>query len=214
MVKPAAASAPVAPVAAADAEPLGEAFFARSPLEVAPGLLGCILQVGALSGRIVETEAYRDDDPASHSFRGPRGRARVMFGPPGRLYVYRSYGIHWCVNLVCEGEGSGAAVLLRALEPIDGIDAMRSRRGAVADRLLCSGPGRLTQAMGIDAAFDGRSAVDPGGPVRLLASTAPVPVVSGPRVGITKAVDRPWRFGVAGSPHLSRPFATLPKGDR
>lgn len=210
MVNPAAAPA----AAAGGGAPLGEAFFARSPLEVAPALLGCILQVGAVTGRIVETEAYRDDDPASHSFRGPRGRARVMFGPPGRLYVYRSYGIHWCVNLVSDREGSGAAVLLRAVEPRDGIAHMRARRGAVADRLLCSGPGRLTQAMGIDGTFDGLTAVDPAGPVRVLASPGPVPVVSGPRVGITKATDRPWRFGVAGSPYLSRPFATAPEGDR
>lgn len=202
------------PAATADPEPLGEAFFARSPLEVAPALLGCILQVGALSGRIVETEAYREDDEASHSFRGPRGRARVMFGPPGRLYVYRSYGIHWCVNLVCEGEGSGAAVLLRALEPLDGVIDMRVRRGAMPDRLLCAGPGRLTQAMGIDGGLDGTSAVDPGGPVCLRASPGPVPVVTGPRVGITKATDKPWRFGIADSPHLSRPFAKHPKENR
>lgn len=211
MVMPAAASGPVATMGP---EPLGESFFSRSPLEVAPALLGCILQVGAVSGRIVETEAYRDDDEASHSFRGPRGRARVMFGPPGRLYVYRSYGIHWCVNLVCEGEGSGAAVLLRALEPLDGLAAMRTRRGDMPDRLLCAGPGRLTQAMGIDGGLDGSSAVDPGGPVRLLASAGPVPVVTGPRVGITKALDKPWRFGVAGSPHLSRPFAGSTKEHR
>lgn len=195
-------------------EQLDEAFFARSPLEVAPELLGCILRVGTAAGRIVETEAYRDDDEASHSFRGPRGRARIMFGPPGRLYVYRSYGIHWCVNLVCEGEGSGAAVLLRALEPVDGIAGMRARRGDMPDRLLCAGPGRLTRAMGIDGGLDGMSAVEPGGPVHLLASPGPVPVVSGPRVGITKAADKPWRFGVAGSPYLSRPFAEPPKEHR
>lgn len=185
---------------------LGAAFFARPVSEVAPALVGCTLLVDGVGGTIVETERYEQDDPASHSFRGPRGRARVMFGPPGRLYVYRSYGLHWCVNLVCEPEGSGAAVLLRALAPEHGLEAMRARRGGVADRLLCAGPGRLTEALGITGALDGAPAVGPGAPVRLHAAPSPAEVVRAPRIGISRAVERPWRFCLAGSPHLSRPL--------
>lgn len=181
-------------------------FFARSVAEVAPALLGCVLTVDGVGGVIVETERYQEDDPASHSFRGPRGRARVMFGPPGHLYVYRSYGLHWCVNLVCEPEGSGAAVLIRALAPLHGIPAMRGRRRGVADRLLCAGPGRLSEALAIDRHLDGADALRPGGRVRLSARAEPVEVVRGPRIGISVAVERPWRFGVAGSPYISKPF--------
>ncbi|HTI34606.1 MAG TPA: DNA-3-methyladenine glycosylase [Miltoncostaea sp.] len=185
---------------------LDRAFFGRPVGEVAIDLLGCVLTVDGVGGMIVETERYQQDDPASHSFRGPRGRAAVMFGPPGHMYVYRSYGLHWCANLVCEPEGSGAAVLIRALAPMHGIPAMRARRRGVADRLLCAGPGRLCSALAIDRHLDGADALRPGGPVALSARVQPVEVVTGPRIGITKAADRPWRFGVAGSPYLSKPF--------
>lgn len=181
-------------------------FFARPVAEVAPDLIGCVLTVDGVGGVIAETERYEEDDPASHSFRGPRGRALVMFGPPGHLYVYRSYGLHWCVNLVCEPEGRGAAVLIRALAPLHGITTMRARRRGAADRLLCAGPGRLTEALAIDRHLDGADALRPGGHVALSARTGPVEVVSGPRIGISVAADRPWRFGLAGSPYLSKPF--------
>lgn len=181
-------------------------FFARPVSEVAPGLIGCVLTVDGVGGVIVETERYQQDDPASHSFRGPRGRALVMFGPPGHVYVYRSYGLHWCVNLVCEPKGSGAAVLIRALAPLHGIPRMRFRRRSVDDRLLCAGPGRLTEALGIDAHLNGADALRPGGRMVLTGRSAPVEVVSGPRIGISVATDRPWRFGLAGSPYVSRPF--------
>ena len=180
--------------------PLGAAFFARPVAEVAPDLVGCSLLVDGVGGVIVEVERYQQDDPASHSFRGPSGRAAVMFGAPGHLYVYRSYGLHWCVNLVCEPEGRGAAVLLRALRPTHGLDVMAARR------LLCAGPGRLCAALGIDGGLDGAPAAGPGAAVRVGARAGPAEVVSGPRIGITKAADRPWRFGLAGSPYLSRPF--------
>jgi DNA-3-methyladenine glycosylase len=185
---------------------LGAGFLARPVGEVAPDLIGCTLLVDGVGGVIVETERYQEDDPASHSFRGPRGRAITMFGPPGHLYVYRSYGIHWCMNLVCEPEGAGAAVLLRAIEPTRGIDVMRLRRGAMADRLLCAGPGRLCSALGVDAALEGASATDPLGRVALHGRAGPVDLVAGPRIGISVAADVPWRFGLAGSPFLSRPF--------
>jgi DNA-3-methyladenine glycosylase len=185
---------------------LGRDFFARPVSEVAPDLVGCVFTVDGVGGVIVETERYQEDDPASHSFRGPRGRALVMFGPPGHLYVYRSYGLHWCVNLVCEPEGSGAAVLIRALAPLHGIPTMRARRRGIADRLLCAGPGRLTEALAIDGHLDGVDAPRPGGRIALSESLEPVEVVRGPRVGISVATDRPWRFGLAGSPYLSKPF--------
>jgi DNA-3-methyladenine glycosylase len=185
---------------------LDRGFFARPVGEVAVDLLGCVITVGGVGGMIVETERYQQDDPASHSFRGPGGRAAVMFGPPGHLYVYRSYGIHWCTNLVCEPEGSGAAVLIRALAPMHGIPAMRARRRGVSDRLLCAGPGRLCAALAIDRHLDGADALRPDGPVALSGRAEPVEVVCGPRIGISRAADRPWRFGVAGSPYLSKPF--------
>jgi DNA-3-methyladenine glycosylase len=187
---------------------LAREFFARPVAEVAPDLVGCMLTVDGVGGLIVETERYQEDDPASHSFRGPRGRALVMFGPPGRLYVYRSYGIHWCVNVVCEPEGRGAAVLIRALAPVHGIPTMRGRRRQVADRLLCAGPGRLCEALAIDRRLDGADALAPEGRVCIHGRTGPVEVVSGPRIGISVAADRPWRFGLAGSRYLSRPFRT------
>jgi DNA-3-methyladenine glycosylase len=195
-----------APGAAALGPALDAAFFARPVAEVAPDLVGCTLLVDGVGGLVVETERYQQDDPASHSFGGPRGRNAVMFGPPGRVYVYRSYGIHWCMNLVCEPEGSGAAVLLRALAPTHGLARMRARREGRPDRLLCAGPGRLCAALGVDGALDGASAVEPGGRIAVHGRTAPAPLATGPRIGITKAVARPWRFGLAGSAHLSRPF--------
>lgn len=161
-------------------------------LAAAPALLGWTLLLDGVGGRIVEVEAYEPDDPASHSYRGETPRNGAMFGPPGRLYVYRSYGVHWCVNVTCGPPGVGAAVLLRALEPTHGLDAMRARRGGVADRLLCSGPGRLTQALGIDGGHDG---ADPSiAPFALLAPPLPVEAVASPRVGISRATDLPWRF--------------------
>jgi DNA-3-methyladenine glycosylase len=196
-----AAAAPAPP-----ADALGPDFFARPVAEVAPDLVGCTLLVGGAGGVIVETERYQQDDPASHSFRGPAGRAAIMFGEPGRVYVYRSYGLHWCMNLVCEPEGRGAAVLLRALAPTDGIEAMRARRGGVADRLLCAGPGRLCQALAVDERLNGALAAGPGAEVLVGPRAGAVALVAGPRVGITKAAARPWRFGLAGSPYLSCPF--------
>ncbi len=195
-----------APAPAGTGARLDRDFFARPVGDVAVDLLGCVITVDGVGGMIVETERYQQDDPASHSFRGPRGRAAVMFGPPGHLYVYRSYGLHWCANLVCEPEGSGAAVLIRALAPMHGIPAMRARRRGAADRLLCAGPGRLCSALAIDRHLDGADALLPGGHVALSGRAAPVEVVRGPRIGISQAADRPWRFGVAGSPYLSKPF--------
>lgn len=185
---------------------LDRGFFARPVAEVAPALIGCVLTVDGVGGMIVETERYQDDDPASHSFRGPRGRALVMFGPPGHLYVYRSYGLHWCVNVVCEAEAQGAAVLIRALAPLHGIPTMRGRRRGAVDRLLCAGPGRLTEALAIDRHLDGVDALRPGGRVRLSGRSGPVEIVTGRRIGISVATERPWRFGLAGSPYLSKPF--------
>jgi len=150
----------------------------------------------------VETEAYARDDPASHSYGGPRRRNATMFGPAGRLYVYRSYGVHWCANVVCGREGEGSAVLLRALEPTAGLDAMRARRGVEDPALLCSGPGRLTQALGIDAAYDGLRLDHP--PFRLLAAPEPVAVATTTRIGITRASELPWRYVLEGSTFLSR----------
>ena len=171
-------------------------------LEAAPALLGWTMLVDGVGGVIVEVEAYREDDPASHSFGGPRGRNVVMFGPPGHAYVYRSYGIHWCLNLVCEPEGCGAAVLLRALEPTTGLDEMRRRRDLQDARMLCSGPGRLTQALGVTKAHDGL-ALD-AAPFSFSAPTAAVPVDATERIGITKAVERPWRFVSTGTTFASR----------
>ena len=170
--------------------------------EVAPALLGWTFLVDGVGGTVVEVEAYREDDPASHSYGGPRGRNVVMFGPPGRLYVYRSYGVHWCANVVCEPEGSGAAVLLRALEPTDGVEAMRRRRGTDDVRRLCSGPGRLTQALGITAAHNDLR-LD-AAPFELRSPASAVEVAVSRRIGITKAPDQPWRYLAAGSRFVSR----------
>ena len=187
--------------------PLGRGFFARSVHEVAPELIGCTLLVDGVGGRIVEAEAYDSEDPASHGFRGETTRNRAMFGPPGHAYVYRSYGVHWCLNLVCGREGVPEAVLLRALEPSHGLERMRERRGLEDERLLCAGPGRLCQALGVEAAHDGLPLDAP--PFALLATGEDVAVARGPRVGITRAAELPWRYGLAGSPFLSRRFAEV-----
>jgi DNA-3-methyladenine glycosylase len=152
----------------------------------------------------VEVEAYDQDDPASHGFRGPTARTASMFGPPGHAYVYRSYGVHWCINLVCAEVGRAEAALVRALEPTQGLAAMRERRGLEATRALCSGPGKLCQALGISQAHDGLPLDEP--PFELLARDAEPELAIGPRIGITRAVDQPWRYGLAGSPFLSRRF--------
>lgn len=178
-------------------------FWNRPPEEVAVDLLGFTFCVDGVGGSIVETEAYADDDPASHSFAGKTRRNATMFGPPGHAYVYRSYGLHWCVNFVCQ---RGSAVLLRALEPLHRVERMIERRGLSQPRLLCSGPGRLTMALSIDGSFDGLSLADHR--FTLSRTTPTGPVVSGPRIGISKAADKAWRFGVANSPYLSKRFAT------
>ena len=183
---------------------LGREFFARSVHEVAPDLIGVTLLVDGVGGPIVEVEAYDQEDPASHAFRGPTARNAVMFGPPGFAYVYRSYGIHWCLNFVCDLEGRAEAALVRALAPERGLEEMRTRRGATAERDLCSGPGKLCQALGITRELDGAALDTP--PFALLPRTGAPEIVTGPRIGITKAVERDWRYGLAGSPFLSRRF--------
>jgi DNA-3-methyladenine glycosylase len=185
-------------------QPLGREFFARSVHDVAPDLIGSSLLVDAVGGVIVEVEAYDREDPASHGFRGQTARNRSMFGPPGQAYVYRSYGIHWCLNFVCEEENTAAAVLIRALHPTDGLDRMRARRGADDLRFLCSGPGKLCQALGVTGGHDGLPLDRP--PFQLLGARTAAEVVTGTRIGITAATDRPWRFGLVGSPFLSRRF--------
>jgi DNA-3-methyladenine glycosylase len=177
-------------------------LFDRSVHEVAPALVGVTLLVDGVGGTIVEVEAYDHEDPAAHGYRGRTARNASMFGPAGRAYVYRSYGIHWCLNLVCEAEGVASAVLIRALEPTQGLDAMRARRGLDEPRLLCSGPGRLCQALGVTGEHDGLRLDEP--PFELLAREGKPEIAEGLRVGITHAVDRPWRYGVAGSGFLSR----------
>jgi DNA-3-methyladenine glycosylase len=179
-------------------------FFARSVHEVAPELIGATLLFKGVGGTIVEVEAYHHTDPAAHSFRGPTERNAIMFGPAGYAYVYRSYGIHWCLNFVCEPKGSASAVLIRALAPVEGLAAMRRRRGLADERLLCSGPGRLCEALGITGKHNGL-ALDRA-PFELFARTQDVEVAVGVRIGITKAVDHPWRYGLKGSRFLSKPF--------
>lgn len=178
-------------------------FFTGDAVSVARDLIGATLLVDGVGGRIVETEAYDAQDPASHSFSGKTSRNAAMFDRVGHAYVYRSYGIHWCFNIVCSRQSPGSAVLIRALEPLAGIDVMMSRRGAVAERALCGGPGRLAQALGIDARLNGAPLDRP--PFELHASDGAETVVAGPRIGISKAAETPWRFCLAGSRYLSKP---------
>ena len=185
---------------------LTRGFFARSVHAVAPDLIGASLLVDGVGGLIVEVEAYHHTDPAAHSYGGRTARNAVMFGPPGHAYVYRSYGIHWCVNFVCEPEGIASAVLIRALQPTAGVDKMRSRRGVDDERLLCSGPGKLCQALAITRAHDGLALDAPPFTLRARMGDAPLEIAVGPRIGISKAVEHPWRYGLRGSRFLSRPF--------
>jgi DNA-3-methyladenine glycosylase len=181
-------------------------FYARPVLEVARELIGCVVEHRGVSGRIVETEAYHESEPACHAFVGVTPRTRTLFGEPGIAYVYRSYGIHAMLNAVCEPVGVGAAVLIRALEPLEGIEEMRLRRGRVRERDLCSGPGKLTQALGVELAENGSSLLDGPIVIRPASPTAMRPqIVSSTRIGITKAVELRWRFCAATSAHLSRP---------
>lgn len=180
-------------------------FSAPAP-NVAAQLIGITVLVDGVGGRIVETEAYDEDDAASHCFGGLTPRNAAMFGPPGRLYVYRSYGLHWCMNFVCREQGRGAGVLIRALEPTDGIEVMRQRRGLEDVRLLCAGPGRLTQALAIDSAFNAHPLDAHPLQLRARSGGSEVQLLSGPRIGISKAVEEPWRFGEKGSRYLSRSF--------
>lgn len=183
---------------------IAEIDFSAPSHEVAQLLIGVVLLVDGVGGRIVETEAYDRHDPASHAFSGPTERNFAMFGPPGHAYVYRSYGIHWCLNFVCREPGHGAGVLIRALEPVAGLETMQRRRDMHDVRLLCSGPGKLSQALGVTRDHNGLSLAAP--PFALAAPSQPVALVAGPRIGISKAMDLPWRFGLAGSRFVSRPF--------
>ncbi len=188
-------------------KPLPADFYARPVLEVAHALVGCVVEHAGTSGVIVETEAYHESEPACHAFAGLTRRTRPLFGPPGRAYVYRSYGIHSLLNAVCEPEGVGAAVLIRALEPLDGIESMRARRGLTGLRDLCSGPGKLAQALAIGLEHDDTDLAT--GPVRILvppAGDVALEHVVGPRIGITKAAELPWRVCAAGSRFVSRPW--------
>jgi DNA-3-methyladenine glycosylase len=194
---------------------LGKDFYARSVHEVARKLIGCLVRHGETAGRIVETESYHMEEPACHAFAGVTERTRTLYGEPGRAYVYFSYGVHSLLNAVAEEEGVGAAVLIRALEPVDGIELMRQRRGVERVEDLCSGPGKLTQALGIGLSLNGTSLVD--GPIEVLTrepgSRAPR-VVAGERIGITKAVELPWRFCDADSQHVSRPWPAAMRAPR
>ena len=183
---------------------LRRSFFDRPVLDVAPDLIGATLLVDGIGGVIVEVEAYHHTDPAAHSYIGLTPRNAVMFGPPGFAYVYRSYGIHWCVNFVCETEGSASAVLIRALEPTHGLAAMRRRRGLQEARSLCSGPGKLCEALGITIKHNELPLDQP--PFALHARTEKPEIAAGVRIGITKAIDLPWRYGLKGSRFLSKPF--------
>jgi DNA-3-methyladenine glycosylase len=183
---------------------LTRAFFNRSVHEVAPELIGAILLVDGVGGIIVEVEAYDHEDPAAHGYGGRTARNASMFGPAGHAYVYLIYGLYWCLNFVCEPEGVANAVLIRALEPTAGIPAMQKRRGMEDVRLLCAGPGRLCEALGVTRAHDGLALDAP--PFRLIARPRDVALAVGPRIGITKAMEKPWRYGLAGSRFLSKPF--------
>ena len=185
---------------------LTRTFFDRSVHAIAPELIGATLLVDGAGGVIVEVEAYHHTDPAAHSYGGQTERNGVMFGPPGTVYVYRSYGIHWCVNFVCEAAGSASAVLIRAIEPTQGLAVMRRRRHLPEPRHLCSGPGKLCQALGITHRHNGLPVDRP--PFELRARAGTPDVVVGPRIGISKAVELPWRYGLKGSKFLSKPFKT------
>ena len=188
--------------------PLGADFYERSVHEVARDLVGCTLRFAGVGGVIVETESYERDDPACHAYVGRTARTETLFGPPGRAYVYLSYGIHSLLNAVCEPEGAAAAVLIRALEPRWGVEQMRERRGGLVDeRSLCSGPGKLTEALGIGLAMNGAPLTEPPFEVRTRSREwRRVEVTAGPRIGITRATELPWRFCAAGSRYLSRPL--------
>ena len=188
-----------------DTKALPPSFFARNVEAVARDLLGTTLLVIGAGGVIVETEAYDRDDPAAHSFVGRTSRNAVMFGPPGHAYVYRSHGLHWCLNVVCE---PGSAVLIRALEPVAGIDLMRGRRRVENERLLCAGPGRLCQALGIDGSFNGLALDEK--PLLLFGPERHPAIIACPRIGISKAVETPWRFCIQHSRFLSRPAGIAP----
>jgi DNA-3-methyladenine glycosylase len=192
----------MSPCAALSGEALASALD-RAPDAVARRLIGATLTFAGVGGIVVETEAYDADDPASHSFAGQTLRNAAMFGRPGTAYVYRSYGLHWCLNLVC-GSRPGGAVLFRALQPVEGLEAMVERRGTDNPRLLCAGPGRLCQALDVTGAVNGASMLTE--PFRLTLDMSSRAVACGRRIGISKAQDRPWRFGLAGSPYLSRRF--------
>lgn len=181
---------------------MDKSFFDRPVTEVAPELIGAQLLFDGVGGRIVEVEAYDEADPASHSFIGPTPRNRVMFGPPGHAYIYKIYGIHYCLNFVCH---PGSAVLIRALEPTTGVDRMLNRRGTMPERNLCSGPGKLAQALGIDLKQNGLPLCCP--PFVLKAAVEGHDIGTGPRIGITKGADTPWRYAMRGSRFLSKPMA-------
>lgn len=183
---------------------LTKQFFSRSVLKVAPDLIGATLLVNGTGGIITEVEAYHHTEPAAHSYNGPTPRNMVMFGTAGYLYVYRSYGIHWCMNFVCEKEGSASAVLIRALQPTHGIAAMRRRRGLHDERNLCSGPGKVCEALGVSDKLNGH-ALDES-PIAIYARTSKLEIATGVRIGITKAAELPWRYGLKGSRFLSKPF--------
>jgi DNA-3-methyladenine glycosylase len=183
---------------------LGRDFYARSVHDVARDLVGCVVRHGETAGRIVETESYHMEEPACHAYVGLTERTRTLFGPPGHAYVYFSYGIHSLLNAVAEPEGTGAAVLIRALEPVDGLDVMRRRRGVERATELCSGPAKLTQALEIGLSLNGSSLLD--GPIEVLEREAQPRIAIGERIGITKAADLPWRFCDADSAHVSRPW--------
>lgn len=186
--------------------PLTPGFFARDAETVARDLIGTQLLVDGVGGLIVETEAYDARDPASHSYRGPTLRNAAMFGPPGRAYVYRIYGLHCCLNFVCGAPRTGSAVLIRALQPLRGIETMQQRRGLLDPLRLCAGPGRLCQALGVTLAHDGRALDEP--PFELQPHTAQPPVAVGTRIGIRLGADTLWRFGLLGSRYLSRPLVS------
>jgi DNA-3-methyladenine glycosylase len=186
-------------------------FFARSVHDVAPDLIGVTLLADGVGGPIVEVEAYDHEDPAAHGYGGRTERNASMFGPPGHAYVYRSYGVHWCLNFVCEEEGSASAVLIRALEPRQGLDVMRARRGLDDARLLCAGPGRLCQALGVTREHDGLPLDRP--PFQLVPREDEPAIAVGARVGITRAAERPWRYGLDASPFLSRPIRPAGSAD-